>query len=126
MKKTPDSINKPKQILCFNKSKILAAVFASYRDAERITKGTHPCIAKACHGEMIMAYGKYWRELDSDIIIESDDIGTLTLPDYDVNIVHHDRLIYRSNTSTKKREKIFSSDFLKLKQKTNKKTTASN
>ncbi len=92
----PSNFQNPKAILCFNPFKRLIGVFRSYREVEKLTGFKHQCILRAVSGDNVSAYGHYWRELDAETILESDDLGHLTLVEYDLNVAKKDRLVYKT------------------------------
>ena len=92
----PSNFQNPKVILCFNPFKRLMGMFSSYREVEKLTGFKHQCILRAVNGETVSAYGHYWRELDAYTILENDDLGSLTLADYDLEVVKKDRLVYKT------------------------------
>ena len=92
----PSNFQNPKAILCFNPFKRLMGVFSSYREVEKLTGFKHQCILRADNGDTVSAYGHYWRELDAETILESDDLGSLNLADYDLGVIQKDRLVYKT------------------------------
>ena len=86
----------PTKILAFDGNLKLVAIFGSYNIAERITGVAHQRLFKACRGEIIAINKHYWREFDdSDDVVESDDIGSLNLLDFDSKF-NIDRKVYCS------------------------------
>ncbi len=83
----------PKMVLAFGSNLILKAVFHSLNSAEALVGVAHQQLCNAISGERISAKGFYWREVDEKWEIEQDDIGTLSLLDYDAEM-KSDRLIY--------------------------------
>lgn len=72
-----------KKVLAFNPARTLVAVFRSVRAAAEISKSQPQAISNCCNGKVITASGYYWRHLPVDIDLEGDDIGSLTLKEFD-------------------------------------------
>lgn len=105
-----ERFKKPIRILAFDGSLKLKAIFQSYNAAEKITKIPHQNLIKAADGKVIAAKGLYWRELtDENIILETDDLNTLSLLDYDA-MMGKDLTIYATR-NMKRGEEILESQF---------------
>ena len=109
MKNSELKIRKPLKILAFDKTHKLAAIFSSHNEAERMVGVTHQVLLRCCKGDTITAKTMYWREVPPDQILDIDDIGTLSLIEYD-SVVGIDRRIY-ATSSQKKSEVILSSQY---------------
>lgn len=72
-----------KQVLVFNYSGTLIAIFASVGLAGTLTGILPQAISNACIGSSLSSNGMYFRHLDPIVTVESDDIGSLKLKDYD-------------------------------------------
>lgn len=83
----------PKMIMAFGGNLMLKAVFHSINLAESISGVAHQQLCNAINGKRISAKGFYWRVTDPNWEIEQDDIGTLSLIEYDQK-TGVDRLIY--------------------------------
>lgn len=85
-----DRFRNPTKILAFDSQLKLAAVFSSYNVAEKLLGIPHQDLYKACKGERIAMTRHYWRELEENdeeaMLIESEDLGKLTLLEYDKEI----------------------------------------
>ena len=92
--------NNPTTIVAFDATYILVAIFKSISEAATLTGTLRQSLIKAAYGEIISVNKRYWRAVPSDFQIEPDDIGKLTLFDFDAEI-GEDRKIY----STRKRLK---------------------
>lgn len=93
-KKSEDKFRRPTKILVFDGTLKLVAMFGSYNIAERVTGIAHQRLCKACNGDIIAIHKHYWREFDdSKDVLESDDLGTLNLLEYDAKM-NVDRKIY--------------------------------
>ena len=88
--------NNPTTIVAFDATYILVAIFKSISEAATLT-GT---LNKAAYGEIISVNKRYWRAVPSDFQIEPDDIGKLTLFDFDAEI-GEDRKIYSTRKMLK-------------------------
>lgn len=88
--KREDRFRNPTKILAFDGQLKLAAVFSSYNAAERLLDIPHQDLHKACKGKKIALTRHYWRELEENdeeaMLIESEDLGKLTLLEYDKEI----------------------------------------
>ena len=88
--KRGERFRQPTKVLAFNNQLKLAAVFASYNMAERLTGIPHQMLVRACKGEIIAIKKHYWRELEEDetisTVFESEDFGTYSLLEYDREI----------------------------------------
>lgn len=107
------SSNTPTTIVAFDANYVLAAIFRSISEASSITGTIRQSLIKAAYGNIISVNGRYWRVVPEDIQIEPDDIGSLTLFDFD-SAVGEDRKIY----GTKKMLKssiMLESEYLALK-----------
>lgn len=85
-----------KCILAFNRYKRLVAFFGSYNECERLTGIKHQVLQSVCKGRTITANGFYFRELSEDVGIEDSDLYELTLLEYDRDVLHEDRVVYRN------------------------------
>lgn len=94
-KKIIDRFNNPIVILAFDSSLKLSAMYGSYNMTERVTGIPHQRLVLACNGGLVAIRKHYWRSLDKDFIIESDDLSDLNLLDFDSQM-NEDRVIYCS------------------------------
>lgn len=85
--------NTPVPVLAFDDTYKLAAVFKSIKEASDITGIVRQSIMKAVYGKMISIHSHYWRPVPDDLIVDFDDIGKLTLFEFDKTI-GEDRRIY--------------------------------
>lgn len=92
--------NKPKQVAAFNSSYILVAIFNSIRDASITTGIVRQSLIKAVKGELIASGGRYWRAVPEDFELEPDDLGKLSLFEFDES-VGTNRLIYTTKSMTR-------------------------
>lgn len=104
-----------KKILCFSGKKKLIGIFSSYREIERLMGFKHSCIQRACSGAVVSAYNHYWRELPSDVIVESDDLDVLDLVQYDLEVLGKDRLVYETVSMGRGRKTVNISKIAKRK-----------
>lgn len=77
--------NVPKRVLLFSNTKRLIGVFQSQVRAAKALNISTPAIAAACNGKLIACGGYYLRWWNPDVEIDfSEELGTLSLIDYDV------------------------------------------
>lgn len=93
--------NNPSTILAFNSSYVLVAIFKSISEAAQLTNTIRQSLIKAAYGDIISVNQRYWRVVPPDFQIEPDDIGHLTLFDFD-EAVGLDRKIYATKKMLKK------------------------
>lgn len=106
--------NQPTTIVAFDSSYILTAMFRSISEAANLTGALRQSLIKAAYGDIISVKGRYWRVLPADFEIEPNDIGTLTLFDFDAAI-GEDRKIYASRKMLKN-SVMLESEYLILKK----------
>ena len=75
--------NNPTTIVAFDATYILVAIFRSISEAATLTGTLRQSLIKAAYGEIISVNKRYWRAVPPDFQIEPDDIGKLTLFDFD-------------------------------------------
>lgn len=95
-----------KPVLVFNEHFILVGMFKSIKDAAEVCNMTRQNIIQNLRGNSITANGKYWRNLPSDFIIDSDDIGKLTIFEFDKEADNPDRIVYHHEKVKAKRRKV--------------------
>lgn len=91
--KQPEANNKPVPTVVFDSSYVLVAIFRSISEAAALTGTIRQSIIKATKGDIISVNDRYWRTVPSDLQIEPDDVGVLTLFEFDA-AVGVDRKIY--------------------------------
>ena len=101
MKKSKNKFPKSIKVLAFNCEYKLVGIYSSFNACEKMTRTQHQIITRCCNGDLISSHGHYWRELSDDIIIDSDDLGKLTLFDFDRE-VGNDLLVYSTKTMGKR------------------------
>lgn len=109
---TPKTNSTPTQVAAFDASYKLVAIFKSISEAASITGALRQSLIKAAYGDIISVNKRYWRAVPADFQIEPDDIGNLTLFEFDAE-VGEDRKIY----GTKKMLKtsvMFESEYLSI------------
>lgn len=89
----------------------LCAIFRSISEASTISGVIRQSIIKAVYGEIISAKNRYWRAVPKDIEIEPDDLGQLSLFDFD-EMCGVDRKIY-STREMRKGSSMLESEYLK-------------
>lgn len=85
--------NTPTTIVAFDASYMLVAIFKSISEAATLTGAIRQSLIKAAYGDIISVNKRYWRVVPPDFQIEPDDIGKLTLFEFDAEI-GEDRKIY--------------------------------
>lgn len=108
--------NNPTQIVAFNAAYVLSAMFKSISEASAITGTLRQSLIKAAYGDIISVKGRYWRAVPSDFQIEPDDLGNLTLFEFDAAI-GVDRKIYSTRKMTKSSVILESEYFKTIKNK---------
>lgn len=86
----------PTSVAVFNSRYILTGIFGSIKEVSKITGVVRQSIIKAVYGDIISVKGCYLRAIPKDVIIDIDDIGTLTLFSFDKEAGTPDRKIYQS------------------------------
>lgn len=104
--------NNPTQIAAFDCTYTLVAIFKSISEAAAITGTIRQSLIKAAYGEIISVNKRYWRAIPSDLQIEPDDLGKLSLFEFDAAI-GQDRKIY-STRKMLKQSVILESDYIQL------------
>lgn len=92
--------NKPTTIVAFDSSYILVATFKSISEAATLTNTIRQSLIKAAYGSIISVNKRYWRVVPPDFQIEPDDLGKLTLFEFD-EAVGDDRKIYTTRKMLK-------------------------
>lgn len=92
--------NKPTTIVAFDSSYILVAIFKSISEAATLTNTIRQSLIKAAYGSIISVNKRYWRVVPPDFQIEPDDLGKLTLFEFD-EAVGDDRKIYTTREMLK-------------------------
>lgn len=89
------------KILVFNPLKRLVAICQSGYAAARLFKVSPQRVNAACHGLQISAAGLYFRELQNDIEVTFDDLGTLDVREYD-DLCGVQRKVFKTKDMSKK------------------------
>lgn len=96
----PEINNKPTTIVAFDASYVLVAIFKSISEAATLTGTIRQSLIKAAYGDIISVNKRYWRVVPPDFQIEPDDVGKLTLFEFD-EAVGDDRKIYTTRKMLK-------------------------
>lgn len=96
----PEVNNKPTTIVAFDSSYVLVAIFKSISEAATLTNTIRQSLIKAAYGSIISVNKRYWRVVPPDFQIEPDDVGKLTLFEFD-EAVGDDRKIYTTRKMLK-------------------------
>lgn len=91
----------PSRTLVFNPRRKLIAIIQSNTAAANIFKANTQSIHYACNGRCMSCKGFYFRVLDSSIEVTLDDLGVLTLEEYD-ELCGVDRKIFKNTSMTRK------------------------
>lgn len=114
----PEINNKPTTIVAFDASYVLVAIFKSISEVATLTGTIRQSLIKAAYGDIISVNKRYWRVVPPDFQIEPDDVGHLTLFEFDAAI-GEDRKIY-STRKMLKNSVMLESEYLVLKSNTSK------
>lgn len=95
-----ETSNSPTTIVAFDATYMLVAIFKSISEAAALTGTLRQSLIKAAYGDIISVNKRYWRVVPPDFQIEPDDIGSLTLFDFDTAI-GEDRKIYATRKMLK-------------------------
>lgn len=101
MKNTPYGRNEKRKVLVFNSKKKLVGMFSSLLEASKLLNINKVGIYNACSGKAVAYFNNYYRYLFDDIEITSDDIGMLTIQEYD-SLCNVNRPLYRTSTMKNK------------------------
>lgn len=107
--------NNPTTIVAFDASYVLVAIFKSISEAATLTGAIRQSLIKAAYGDIISVNKRYWRVVPPDIQIEPDDIGKLSLFEFDAEI-GEDRKIYGTRKMLKS-SVMLESEYISLKAK---------
>lgn len=107
--------NNPTTIVAFDASYTLVAIFKSISEAATLTGAIRQSLIKAAYGDIISVNKRYWRVVPPDFQIEPDDIGQLTLFEFDTAI-GEDRRIYTTRKMLKK-SVMLESEYIALRNK---------
>lgn len=91
--KSNSSFRHPKQVLLFNHARVLAAIFKSMQSCSEITGVSLNTVLRACKGEYVVAGGYYLRKLHPDVQVDTTDLDTLRLEEYDKLCGEHRRYL---------------------------------
>lgn len=72
-----------KKVLIFNNSRILIAIVRSLHSTSDITGGNLQSISFVCTGRYVSAGGYYYRHLNPNVKVTTDDLDVLKLNEYD-------------------------------------------
>lgn len=99
----------PTQVAVFNSRYILSGVFGSIKEVSKVTGVVRQSIIKAVYGDTISVKGCYLRPIPEDVIIDIDDIGSLSLFTFDKEAGIPDRKVYKSTRMGRRSEIIMES-----------------
>ena len=90
-----------KRVLIFNPTKRLVGICQSVNATASFFKVNVQSIYYACTGKSMSCKGFYFRILDDDIEVTLEDLGVLTVPEYD-ELCGVERKIYPNSKMTRK------------------------
>lgn len=99
----------PTPVAVFNSRYLLSGVFGSIKEVSKVTGVVRQSIIKAVYGDTISVKNCYLRPIPGDVIIDTDDIGSLTIFDFDKEVGNPDRKIYKSTRMGKRSDIIMQS-----------------
>lgn len=99
----------PTPVAVFNSRYLLSGIFGSVKEVSKVTGVVRQSIIKAVYGDTISVKGCYLRAIPNDVVLDSDDIGTLTLFEFDREAGSPDRKIYKSTRMGKRLDIIMES-----------------
>jgi len=73
----------PKKVLIFNRARNLVAIVRSVHSAADLTLCKLAAISFCCIGKYTMTGGYYFRHRNPKVLIETEDLDTLKLEEYD-------------------------------------------
>lgn len=74
---------RPNKVLVFNGARVLVAVVRSLCSAAELTNNRASAVHNCCTGKTVRSGLYYYRQLHPDVLIEMDDLDSLTLEEYD-------------------------------------------
>lgn len=95
------SFRAPKVVLVFNSTRKLIAIIRSLHTASEIMFGNLQSMSCCCTGKYSQSCGYYFRHLDPRVLIEIDDLDSLTVDEYD-RICGKERKYYSLRTMSRK------------------------
>lgn len=70
--------------MVFNNTRVLIAIVRSLHCASELTGGNLQSISFSCTGRYVSAGGYYYRHINPNVMVSTEDLGVLKLPDYDM------------------------------------------
>lgn len=83
-----------KPVAVFNSSYKLIAIYRSIKEAATLTGIVRQSIIKAIAGDIISVRDCYWRAIPKNIVLDQDDMGVLTVIEFDKEAGNPDRKIW--------------------------------
>lgn len=107
-----------KPVAMFGKDLKLVGIFPSIFGAAKATKTLRQSIIKCLNGRCHVANNAYWRVIPEDYVLDQDDVGVLSLIDFDKQVGNPDSVIYVTKTvKVTKRMKIKRSEYKTISNK---------
>ena len=102
--KSNSSFRQPKQVLVFNHTRMLVAIVRSMQGAADLMHISVKAVSKACQGIYVETAGLYFRRLHPDTLVETSDLDTLCLEEYDALCGEQRRYMPRDKMKTLRNE----------------------
>lgn len=91
----------PTPVAIFNFYYKLIGIFGSIKEVSKVTGVVRQSIIKAVYGDTISVNNLYLRAIPPNLIVDIDDIGKLTLFEFDKAANNPDRKIYGSSKKSR-------------------------
>lgn len=105
----------PTPVAIFNSRYLLTGIFGSIKEVSKITGVVRQSIIKAVYGDTISVKGCYLRAIPNNVVLDIDDIGKLTMFEFDKEAGTPDRKIYKGTRMRKRLDIIMESQHKKYK-----------
>lgn len=103
-----NNIRKP--VAVFNSSYILIGIFRSIKEASKLTGIVRQSIIKAISGDSVSVRDCYWRNIPEDVVLDQDDIGKLSVIEFDKEVGNPDRKIWAKRRIMKRSSMLMESE----------------
>lgn len=94
-----------RKVLVFSPSKTLIAIMRSVRSTAKLINGNPQSISFAATGKIISSNGLYYRPMNENVEITTEDVGTLNLIDYDV-LCGETRKYYKTRNMSRRNKNV--------------------
>lgn len=99
----------PTPVAVFNSRYLLTAIFGSIKEVSKFTGVVRQSIIKAVYGDTITVKDYYLRAIPNDVVLDLDDIGKLTMIEFDKEAGTPDRKVYKKARMKKRLDIIMES-----------------